>query len=102
MSILLIEDDPLWEDAIVGELEEAGYQVEVADTFEKARAMLNLDSEQTVCKQSKFDLLIALPLFSALFCTSLQYCCQSKYSRRTRLASFLTVVIIFLFLKKDF
>lgn len=58
MPILLIEDDPLWENAIVEELEEAGYQVEVADTFEKARAMLNLGGEQTECKQSEFDLLI--------------------------------------------
>lgn len=56
MSILLIEDDPLWEEAIVEELEEAGYQVEVADTFEKARATLNLDSEQT--EHPKYDLLI--------------------------------------------
>jgi len=56
MSILLIEDDPLWEDAIVRFLEAAGYEVEVADTFEKARAMLNLDSEQP--EQPKFDLLI--------------------------------------------
>ena len=54
--ILLIEDDPLWEDAIVKVLKNEGYEIEAASTVKEARIMLGLDSGQP--GQVRFDLLI--------------------------------------------
>jgi len=55
-TILLIEDDPLWEDAIVQTLEAEGYVVEVARTAADGREMLGLGGESS--GQCEYGLLI--------------------------------------------
>jgi DNA-binding response OmpR family regulator len=54
--ILLIEDDPLWVDAIVTILGKEGYKVEVASNVDEARELLGLAGSQP--PERKFDLLI--------------------------------------------
>ena len=54
--ILLIEDDPLWEDAIVRFAEDSGYKIEVARTADEARSKLGLTGKEVA--EANFDLLI--------------------------------------------
>jgi len=54
--ILLIEDDPVWEDSIVSSLEAAGYAMDVARTVADANEILGLGGESS--GQCKYDLLI--------------------------------------------
>jgi DNA-binding response OmpR family regulator len=55
--ILLIEDDPHWEEAIVEALRGEGYQIDVARTVKEAARKLGLGHGQSA--QPKYDLLIA-------------------------------------------